>query len=651
MKRVLIFTSVIILVLMTIKAYSLENFLYKGIAFDNVGQVLPSTAVNIRITIMTSGGVQYQETHAGVETDQFGGFTVEVGTGTLVSGALAGITTTSDMRIKCETNVGGGAWVMSSIQSLTMAVKNPLNNITDFAWGLEGNEGTTPGTNFIGTTDNKTLEIKVDDNTGNYYNSLFVGTNNELYREGSSTAALGIARGANSVDFQTYRTSTNQVASGNNSVIGGGGQNRASGGYATIAGGRASIASSAYSTVAGGYANKALENYSFVGSGNTNTANGENAFVGGGRYNLSNDDYGVVVGGYADTARATYSFIGTGYRNVAENTYSFVGSGYINLAHGYRSFIGNGNQNVADTVAATVVNGFKNEAKGYYSFIGSGYINKITNSYGVIGGGRENTLINSYGVIAGGYLNSISADYATIGGGRENSVSGEYSTIVGGRDNDASGHYNIISAGRENTTSNWYSVIGGGYKNIASGNYSTVAGGGENHATSGSSTIGGGWKNTTSGDYAAIPGGLGNTAPSYCETVIGVYATNYAPASSTTFNANDRLFNIGNGTGAGSRSDAFTVYKSGKTVVNGEIVLKYNSVNTGSNYTIPDHTAIMDIEATAAITVTLPAGTNGQILYVNLRGGNAVTINGTAYTDKKLTFIYANGRWQLFGNL
>src|SRR5215216_3133111 len=34
------------------------------------------------------------------------------------------------------------------------------------SWSLSGNAGTTPGTNFLGTTDNKALELKVSNQRG-----------------------------------------------------------------------------------------------------------------------------------------------------------------------------------------------------------------------------------------------------------------------------------------------------------------------------------------------------------------------------------------------------------------------------------------------------------------------------------------------------
>ena len=55
------------------------------------------------------------------------------------------------------------------------------------------------------------------------------------------------------------------------------------------------------------------------------------------------------------------------------------------------------------------------------------------------------------------------------------------------------------------------------------------------------------------------------SAKSYLETGLGRYNTDYTPNSTTSWNANDRLFGIGNGTSLFNRSDAMVVLKNGKT--------------------------------------------------------------------------------------
>lgn len=60
--------------------------------------------------------------------------------------------------------------------------------------------------------------------------------------------------------------------------------------------------------------------------------------------------------------------------------------------------------------------------------------------------------------------------------------------------------------------------------------------------------------------------GLEVVAPSYCETTVGIYNTTYT-GSASSFVFTDRVFTVGNGTGATTRSDAFTVLKNGEVKI------------------------------------------------------------------------------------
>jgi hypothetical protein len=70
------------------------------------------------------------------------------------------------------------------------------------------------------------------------------------------------------------------------------------------------------------------------------------------------------------------------------------------------------------------------------------------------------------------------------------------------------------------------------------------------------------------GAYTTASGSLSTaigyyvTAPSFLETVIGQFNTDYTPASTSSWNAADRLFVIGNGTVV-THSNALTVIKNG----------------------------------------------------------------------------------------
>ena len=60
-----------------------------------------------------------------------------------------------------------------------------------------------------------------------------------------------------------------------------------------------------------------------------------------------------------------------------------------------------------------------------------------------------------------------------------------------------------------------------------------------------------------------VCGGIGNVSQSYGEWVGGLYGTIYSPSSATGFSVNDRIFNVGNGSGSAYTSDALTILKNG----------------------------------------------------------------------------------------
>ena len=76
------------------------------------------------------------------------------------------------------------------------------------AWSTLGNAATVNGTNFIGTTDNIPLSMRV-----NNINALTLGIDTSFYR-GSG----GNTRGTNAVDMQSMRALGTQVASGRYAV-------------------------------------------------------------------------------------------------------------------------------------------------------------------------------------------------------------------------------------------------------------------------------------------------------------------------------------------------------------------------------------------------------------------------------------------------
>jgi hypothetical protein len=230
------------------------------------------------------------------------------------------------------------------------------------AWGLSGNAGTTAGVNFLGTTDNQPLELKVGglrglrlEPTGSSYPNVIGG--------GPSNFA------SNNVTGVFVGGGVNNIAGNQQTVVGGGYQNHAFGYISTIAGG-------AY-----------------------NTGTGSEATVGGGAYNTAGL-YGTVAGGDDNTASGLYSTIGGGQENVASGDYSFVGGGSSD----------------------TGTNG--NLASGAFSAVVGGDNNQATLDYAVVGGGVYNTASGAWSTVPGGSLNVASGTSSFAAGSRAQAITG-----------------------------------------------------------------------------------------------------------------------------------------------------------------------------------------------------------------------------------
>ena len=158
-------------------------------------------------------------------------------------------------------------------------------------WSLTGNAGTTAGTNFLGTTDDRALEFKVNGARGL-----------RLEPDSASPRLIGGYSG-NSVDAGVH-----------GATISGGGRNgeinRVTGDYGTVGGGIRNTASGFVNTVSGGFGNTTSGSLSIVGGGASNTASDSYSTVGGGISNTASGSYSTVSGGSGNCAGGEYSWSG-----------------------------------------------------------------------------------------------------------------------------------------------------------------------------------------------------------------------------------------------------------------------------------------------------------------------------------------------------
>ena len=255
------------------------------------------------------------------------------------------------------------------------------------AWSLTGNAGTNPTMNFLGTTDNQALELRVNNTRalrlepdleaicpniiGGYSgNSVTAGV------VGATIGGGGQSGYTNRVtdDYGTVGGGYNNQAGDNAgttsersyATIGGGLYNRAEGWAATVGGGYENTASHGASTIGGGYENTASGEWATVGGGYNNTASGEEATVGGGGSNDATGDYATICGGWDNLAGwEDYATVCGGYQNAAGNHYATIGGGLQNRTEGWAATVGGGQNNQATAKYATVPGGYRAKASLY----------------------------------------------------------------------------------------------------------------------------------------------------------------------------------------------------------------------------------------------------------------------------------------------
>lgn len=334
-------------------------------------------------------------------------------------------------------------------------------------WQLGGNGGTIPGTHFVGTTDNRPLDLRVNNQralrleptASNDTVNVIGGSVRNFVAAGVVGATIG-GGGASSIFLGLY---TNSVA-GDFGTIAGGLANRihTAASFSAIAGGENNAigANSSWSSILGGLRNAIGTNaqHSVIAGGwGNNTAANSSTISGGQSSRIGTNSWFAVIGGGSENL-------------IAPN------SSYPTIAGGQRNEIGTNSD--ASTVGGGSVNRIASDSEA--STIGGGVGNDIgTNSaFSAIGGGTNNNIAanSPFSTIAGGQLNDIGTNShsSTVGGGTNNNIGADspFSTIAGGSRNNIG-------------TNSSYCTIGGGLNNniAANSRYATIPGGAANFAT------------------------------------------------------------------------------------------------------------------------------------------------------------------------
>jgi hypothetical protein len=188
---------------------------------------------------------------------------------------------------------GSNITITPSGQTLTIAATTGLPSPP--AWSLTGNAGTSPASNYLGTTDSQALELRVN---GQPAFRLEPGTSPNVIGGGGGNAVTPGVRGAT---IGGGGGAFPNAVTDDFGTVGGGAQNMAGDGAGTLS-------DREVATVCGGIANKARGNRSFVGGGANNDANGPLTTIGGGAANVASGFYSTIPAGYNNTTIGQYSF-------------------------------------------------------------------------------------------------------------------------------------------------------------------------------------------------------------------------------------------------------------------------------------------------------------------------------------------------------
>jgi len=348
-----------------------------------------------------------------------------------LSGVPAGFADNTDNDSPGSLSCGNGQVAKWNGSTWTCAADN---DTTTF-WSLSGNAATTPGTNFLGTTDNQALEFKVN-------------------------------------NFRVLRLEPN-AASPN--IIGGFSGNSVTAGVkgATIGGGGESTGT-----------NRVTDDYGTVGGGFNNQA-------GNGSGSPSDRNHATVGGGINNTASDSYATVGGGINNTASDSYATVGGGWSNTASNFAATVGGGINNTASGSYATVGGGIDNTASGSYATVDGGINNTASNFAATVGGGINNTASASVATVGGGINNTASGSYATVGGGIDNTAAGDYSFVVGRRAKNNDTNHKGVFLFADSTNADFNSTLANEFAARANGGFRFVSSSGT------CTTTGGGWSCTS----------------------------------------------------------------------------------------------------------------------------------------------------------
>jgi trimeric autotransporter adhesin len=277
MKHQLLFVICILSSIITAYGQTPQAIPYQAVARDNAGNPFINQNISVRFSIhdaTAAGTVVYRETQS-VTTNSLGLFTVNIGQGVPAIGTFGSIDWAVNTKfIQVEMDPAGGvSYTDMGTQQMLSVPYALFSGSSSNGWTKSGNAGTVDGTDFIGTTDNVSLNFRVN--------------NQKAGRIGLSDAStfFGQLAGYNNTFLGLNNTAMGQYALFNNIS---GGLNTALGGgalYQTRQSNNTGVGFGALETNQTGSNNTAIG----VSTGQMNTSGSGNVFIG---YNAAYNETG-----------------------------------------------------------------------------------------------------------------------------------------------------------------------------------------------------------------------------------------------------------------------------------------------------------------------------------------------------------------------
>jgi len=293
---------------------------YQAVARDALGQALTNQSVAVRISVRqnTAGGaVQYQERHTATTNAQ-GLFNLQIGGGTALLGNFTDVTWPDGLPKFLQTELdpaGGTAYINMGTQQLASVpyamVAGSVAGGGGNSWQTLGNAGTNAATNFIGTTDDQPLHLRVN----NLPAAILSETNTAMgvtALPNITTGTFNEAMGVNALINNTE--GNNNVAIGTNSL------------YNNAASGNTAVGRSVLNSNTTGYSNTALGVHALYNSVNRSNlvAIGDSALFNnniGGTTGIFDGEHNTAVGSKALLSNTTGSSnTALGFNTLYSNT-------------------------------------------------------------------------------------------------------------------------------------------------------------------------------------------------------------------------------------------------------------------------------------------------------------------------------------------